>query len=83
MSQSNLVAHFYKTFPGSPEEWDLTTEQLAYMDGEVVDPPSPMNPNGTFDALLPYNGKKKGLTSWIFPYRCANKGFKVMFRYVT
>ncbi|XP_045176935.2 beta-hexosaminidase-like [Mercenaria mercenaria] len=80
MSQSNLVAHFYKTFPGSPEEWDLSTTQLAYMDGAVAPPPSPANPNGTYDALLPYNGPQKGLASWILPYRCANRGYKIVLK---
>ncbi|XP_045175807.2 beta-hexosaminidase-like [Mercenaria mercenaria] len=80
MSQSHLVAHFYKTFPGSPEEWDLSKTQLDYMDGEVIPPPSPENPNGTYDALLKYKGPKKGLTSWILPYRCANKGYKIVLK---
>lgn len=77
MRQNDLVTHFHKTFPGSPEDWALSKEQFAYMDGDIAAYPDETNPNAQPDPFIPYNGTKKGLMPWILPYRCANRGYKV------
>lgn len=80
VNKGSLIAHFYKTYPGSPDEWNLTPEQLTFMDAEVPPYPDEANPTATPDPLKPYTGPKKGLTQWIRPYRCANKGYKIVLK---
>ncbi|KAL4225049.1 hypothetical protein ACF0H5_015743 [Mactra antiquata] len=72
---SGIVVHFKKTYVDNLD--DLTPQQLEFL-RRPQSLPTPNNPMATPDPLVDYRGPKINSAQWLLPYKCANRGFKIV-----